>query len=223
MMMFTLLILSATRIQAQKTEQLPMYKVEAGFRFTTIIADFKMQTAQGNKVSEQAIPGYGAGSFMGYNISKHLGVQIEINYSSVSRKFTETGITRTVSLQYIDIPLLLSFNTNKLRRVNFNIVAGPQLGVNTGSNIHSSGEAEMISSQPQLSVRTTNMGLAYGAGIDFGLNHKHTFRLAMGYRGMLGLYHINNNKATLNSGSYYIMQHTPLHTYSVYLGLSIII
>jgi len=48
-------------------------------------------------------------------------------------------------------------------------------------------------------------------------------RLAVGFRGVYGLFDISDNSATINTDSYFILDKVHIKTYSVYLGLSIIL
>jgi hypothetical protein len=215
--------LFAATSNAQNTDQYAPKKVEVGFRFLPTYASFEMRTSTGNKIKGQSVTGYTAGTFMSFNYTKHIGMQVEINYSTYARNYRESDITRTVKLQYLEIPLLVSFNSGKIRMINFNAVVGPQIGLNVGSKIKTSGGEGVVAPQPILKLRQGNIGIAYGAGIDIGLNNKRTIRLGVGYRGVVGLLNISNNSATLDPGSYYIMERTPLHTYAAYIGLSFLL
>ncbi len=218
-----LLFLLTARVNAQNSDQYAPKKVEVGFRLMPAFAFYEMQTSTGSMVKGQNVTGFAGGTFMSYNFIKHIGLQIEINYSAYSRKYKETGIARTINLQYIEIPILVSFNSDKIRKININAVLGPQMGINTGSNIKTSGNEGTVVPQPVLKVKQGGLSIAYGAGIDIGLNHKRTVRLGLGYRGAIGLFNISNNSPALDPGSYYIMDRTPLHTYSAYIGLSVLL
>jgi hypothetical protein len=213
----------ATNVTAQNANKYDPIKVEAGMRFIPTFAIFEMQTPEGENVRGQLVMGYGMGTFLNYNFTKHIGTQIEFNYSSVSRKYAQSDVSQTINLSYLEIPLMVSFNSDKTRLVNLNFVVGPQIGVNVGSNIYTKGSDALAYPLPVLKVRQGNVSLAYGFGADIGLNTKHTFRLGIGYRAVVGLINISNNKETLPPGSYYIMERTPLQTYSAYLGLSILL
>jgi opacity protein-like surface antigen len=218
-----LLFFSAAKADAQKADQSSITKVGVGARFQSIFAVFRMQNSRGEKTGGQAVVGYGGGTFMNYNFTKNIGIQVEMNYSSFSRKYSESDITRTVNLRYIEIPLLVSFNSNKNKIVNLNFVVGPQIGINAGSRIYTTGGEGAVIPNPILNVRDGNLGLAYGFGVDFGLNHKRTLRLGFGGRGVVGLVNISNNGAALNPGTYYILGKTQLHTYSAYIGFSFLL
>lgn len=195
-------------------------KAEIGFRFMPTISSFNMQTSSGGVVKGEAVLGYGVGGFVGFNFSDHVGIQVEAIYSSITQKYVEADREHKVKLNYFNIPLLLTLNTGKSKAVNFSIVGGPQLGLSAGSSIKSSGGDGTSTTQAVLSVKKGDIGLAYGAGLDFGLNAAHSVRLGLGFRGVLGLIDISDNSGTKAADSYYILDRTKIKTYSGYVGLS---
>ena len=129
-------------------------------------------------------------------------------------------VEREINLKYINIPLLFSLNSGKSNPVNLNIVAGPQIGLSVGSSVNSTGGNGTYTSQAVLSIKKSDIGVAYGAGIDFGLNEALTFRLGLGFRGVLGLVDISDNNKTAVKDTYYVVDQTKIKTYSGYLGIS---
>jgi hypothetical protein len=206
------LLAYTTKVEAQK--------MEAGLRFMPTISSFSMKNAPGRTVTGEAMIGFGVGGFFGYNFNEHVGIQVELIYSTLSQRYVETDISQEINLGYVNIPLLFSYNTSKSESVNFNFVLGPQLGISAASNIFTERIVGNNHAKGFLKVKSSDIGLAYGAGIDFGLNSSNTLRLSGGFRGVYGLLDISDNSETLISGSYYILDKTSLVTYSVYLGLS---
>lgn len=217
---------SAQREENENRHSDMQRRTEFGLRFMPTYSSFEMQTSAAGTVKGESIMGYTFGAFVGYSFNRFMGFQTEVDYSSLSRKYTSAGIEQRVNLRYIDIPLLASFNTGKFRMINLNIVAGPQIGIGVGNNVYTSGADGTNKATPILSVRKSNIGVAYGAGLDFGLNHNRTFRLAIGYRGVYGLMNISKNSGTAdpnNPDAYFILQKTHITTYAVYVGFSIIL
>lgn len=192
-------------------------KGEFGVRFMPTISSFDVQSSSGGRISSDATIGFGAGIFLGYNFSEHFGIQGEVIYSTLNQKYNENDVEKEVKLEYINIPLLLSYNTGKLEPVNFNVVLGPQIGISVGSELFSSdgGDPDAV-----LSVKKGDLGFAYGAGLDFGLNANKTFRLGIGFRGVYGLIDISDNSNNNNTNSYYVLDKAHIKTYSAYLGVS---
>jgi hypothetical protein len=195
---------------------------EIGFRYMPTFSSSSFQTAAGGSIKGEVTLGYGVGGFLAFNFNNHVGLQAEVIYNSISQKYKESDFERKINLKYFNIPLLLSINTGKDKVVNFNIVAGPQLGLSVGSSITNPGNTGIDSVRAVLAVKKGDLGLAYGAGLDFALNAAHTFRLGIGYRGVVGLFDISDNSATLSNKSYFILGKTHINTNSVYAGLSFI-
>jgi hypothetical protein len=183
------------------------------------LSAFDLKTSSGGTVSGEAKLGYGIGGLIGVNITKHVGVQGELIYSAVSQKYTEQNVERQVNLRYFNIPLLVSLNTGKSKMVNLNIVAGPQIGVSAGSSLKISG-GEVSSPAAILAVKKGDLGFAYGAGLDFGINSMRNIRFDVGFRGVLGLLDISDNSNTLATDSYFILDRTHVKTNAIYVGLS---
>jgi hypothetical protein len=158
---------------------------EAGLRFMPTFSSFHMKSTKGESVTGEGVIGFGVGGFVAYNFSEHIGIQGELIYSSHSQKFTELDVERKVNLGYINIPLLFSYNTGKYDPINFNFVAGPQLGLSAGSNVFTTDVLGHDRNPAILRVKLGDLGFAYGAGVDFGLNKSQTYRLAAGFRGGL--------------------------------------
>ncbi len=206
---YMLLFLVTPGLQAQKGE--------FGVRFMPTISNFEVQTSAGGKVSGDATLGYGAGVILGFNFTDHIGIQGEVIYSTLNQKYTEDETEREIKLEYINIPLLLSYNTGKLKPVNFNVVVGPQIGISVGSELFTTGDP---ADEAVLSVKKGDLGFAYGAGFDFGLNAAKTFRLGIGFRGVYGLLDISDNSNNISTDSYFVLDKAHIKTYSAYLGIS---
>ncbi len=201
--------------------QMGAQKASIGFRFMPTFSSFDLKTSTGGTVSGEATFGFGFGGLLGFNFTKHVGIQGEVIYSSLSQKYKEVDVERKVNLRYVNIPLLLSLNSGKSQLFNFNIVAGPQIGISTGSSLKVSGAG--VSAAPAIvSVKKGDLGFAYGAGFDFGINTLHNVRFDLGYRGVIGLFDISDNSGTLTTDSYYILDRTHVKSNAVYLGLSLL-
>jgi hypothetical protein len=196
-------------------------KGEFGLRFMPTFSSFEMKNSGGGTVKGDVTLGFGLGALLGFNFTNVVGIQGEVMYSSITQKYKELDVEHRVNLRYLNIPLLLSLNTGKTKAVNFNIVGGPQIGISAGSRLSTVGDNNLIA-EPVLSVRRGDLGVAYGAGVDFALNAKRTFRFGLGYRGVLGLLDISDNNKSLTTDSYYILDRTNIKTNAAYFGLSLL-
>lgn len=207
-----LLFGSAIQVEAQRAT--------FGLRFMPTFSSFDLKTSSGGNVQGQANLGYGFGALLGFNFTDHVAVQGELIYSSIAQQYKEQDIERKVKLRYFNVPLLLSLNTGKTKKINLNLVAGPQIGISAGSSFLISGGNGRDSTNAVLSVKKGDLGFAYGAGVDFGLNPSRTIRLDVGYRGVSGLFDISDNSNTLTTDSYYVLDRTHIKTNAVYIGIS---
>lgn len=199
------------------TTQISGQSAAIGLRFMPTFSNLEMKTYGGETVEGRATLGFGFGGFLGFYVTEYAGIQGELIYTSINQKYKEMDVERKVNLQYINIPLLVSLNTGKSKKVNFNLVLGPQIGINVKSSVFSSGND---TTNAMISVRTGDLGFAYGAGLDFGVNESGSFRIGFGYRGVYGLFDISNNSQTTTTNSFYIIDRTHLKTHAAYFGIS---
>lgn len=191
-----------------------------GVRFMPTFSSLKFQDAGGNTIKGEFVLSYGYGALLGVNFNNNVGVQIECIYNNLSQKYKDKNMERKIEINYINIPLLLSLNTGRLKPVNLNIVAGPQLGINIGSSVTTTGSGGVDTLQAVFAVKKNDFGFAYGAGLDFGLNKSKTARLDIGFRGVFGLIDIRDESKTRETDQYYILQKTHIETYSGYIGFT---
>lgn len=190
--------------------------VELGFRFMPTFTDFDLHDAGGGKVEGEFTFGYGFGGVVGINFGEHIGAQGEVIYSSLAQKYRDNDLDHTVKLRYLNIPLLLSINSGKSRIVNLNVVVGPQIGINVGSDIETVEGGDEVAI---LAVKKGDLGVAYGAGLQFG----HKVKFDVGFRGVYGLIDISDDSGTTTTNEYYILDRTHVKTYSVYAGISFLL
>lgn len=190
-----------------------------GIRYMPTISSIKVQNFEGD-VQGDFILGHGYGGLLGINFNNHIGLQVEVIYNQLSQKYKDHDLERRIDLNYVNVPLLLSLNTNRKKIINLNIVAGPQLGVNVGATLKTTGTNNgNVNTQAVLAVKKNDFGIAYGAGLDFGLNLRRTIRLDIGFRGFMGLLDVSDESATLDANSYYVLRKEQIQTYSGYVGL----
>lgn len=213
-----MLCASVSGVNAQDNEKNKIGEI--GLRFMPTFSQFDVKTSKGGTIKGQATIGFGIGAFLACRISEHVGAQGEVIYSSISQKYSEGNIERTINLRYFNIPLLFSLNTDKDAAVNLNFVAGPQIGMSIGSGIKSSGTDSTITLKPVLGSRKSDLGFAYGFGLDFGADQSKTTRVGIGYRGVYGLFDISDNSGTIATDSYYLIDRSNIRTNSIYMSVS---
>lgn len=193
---------------------------EIGLRFMPTFSAFDMETSAGGTIKGEVTLGYGFGGMMGYNFSNHIGMQVELLYSSLAQKYKDEDLDREINLRYINIPLLISLNTGKANMVNLNVVAGPQMGFNIGSSIKGTGGSNTDTVTYVLATKKGDFGFAYGAGLGFILNEAKSVRLDVGFRGVYGFVNISDSNNPPQGDAVFILDRAKVRTAAGYLGVT---
>ncbi len=201
-----------------KEEEPQLRHGEFGLRFLPTFTSLSFNTSEGGTVQGTATMNYGYGIMLGANFSKNFGIVGEVDYLEISQKYKDQNLDRQVHINYVNIPLMLSFNTDKTRPVNFNLVVGPQFGINVGSRMDATNTGNGTTAQATLAVKQGDVGIAYGGGLEFALNRMHTFRLDLGFRGMYGLVDISGSNPSPDT--YNVLVNASRKSYGGYAGLT---
>lgn len=205
----------------QSNDELPaLRRGEFGIRYLPTFSSLQMRTYNGDVVIGKYRMSQGFGIMGAFNLNKHFGIQGEINYYQVSHSYDDKSLNREINLSYLNIPLLFSLNSNKTRRVNFNLVVGPQFGFIVKSTMKTTG-TEIDTVNATLAVRRGDVGLAYGAGLEIALDKKHIFRLDLGFRGFVGFVNVNANNP--EPGTYNVIVNSSRKTYGAYIGFTLLL
>ncbi len=192
--------------------------MEIGFRYMPTFTAFEVVSKSNSSVQTTFTVGHGVGALLAWNMSNTTAVQVEMIYGSLSQKYVDNDAENTISLSYLNIPLLLSLNSDKSAALNFNAVIGPQIGINLGSSISSSGNGNGTSTVTGvIAVKAADLGFAYGFGLDFGSS---PLRFNAGFRGVYGLLDISDKNTSTTTDQYYILNRSHVKTYAGYLGVS---
>ncbi len=214
--------LSVTCFAQEETPSHDIPRLEFGFRFMPTVSALDMRTSSGGTVSGQATFGYGVGGNIGINFTDHVGVEGDILYNAITQKYKDQEMERTIHVNYLNIPIMLSLNTGKSRPVNLNFVAGPQMSYNVGSRMETSGSNGTDTMQATLVLKKGNLGFAYGAGLEFALNERRSVRLDLGFRGVYGFVDIAQPKTGTDpeSREFNVAEGTKIQTYSAFVGVT---
>ena len=191
-----------------------------GFNFMPTITSFEVRQIDNGTAKAKFVLGYGFGGQVGYNFNPHFATQLEVIYSTLSQKYTDRSLERTINLSYLHFPLLLRYNTDITRPVNFNVVAGPQFGLNVGSSVKTEGGTVADTVEAVLAVKPADFGVAYGAGFNFGLGPNANPKINLGFRGVYGLLDISEKSQTTTTDQFYILDRSHVKTYAGVLGLT---
>lgn len=194
-------------------------RVYIGARYMPTFTRFNVRTVDNGVAETSFTMGYGAGGYWGFNLSKNMAFQAEVVYSQLSQQYRDQNLKRRIDLDYLYVPLLIVLNTDITKSVNLNVTAGPQFGINMGSNIDSGGGSGSDTLTAVIAVKATDFGIAYGAGLDFRLSS--VVSVDLGFRGMKGLVDISDESATTATDQYYILHRSRVSTYAAYVGLKL--
>ena len=197
-------------------------KTEFGVRYYPTFSTLKVRTYSGEVVDGTFTMGNIFGAFIGHNFNRHVGLVLEVDYNQMAQKYRDGNLDRIVNLSYLNIPILLSFNTDKTSWVNWSFVVGPQFGLNIGSSLNTTGNANGDTLRATVAVKQGDVGLAYGTGLEFALNKDHTIRLDVGFRGYYGLVNVDAKESANNSGTYNVVLQAARKYYSGYVGFTFV-
>lgn len=206
----------------EQDENPSLRRTELGFRYYPTFSALKVRTYSGDVVAGTVSMSNGFGAFLGHNFNRHVGLVLEVDYNQMSQKYRDANLDRVVNLSYLNIPVLLSLNTDKTNWVNWNFVLGPQFGLNIGSSVKTNGNANGDTLRAVVAVKEGDVGLAYGTGLEFALNDDHTFRLDVGFRGFYGLVNMDAKQTSGNPDTYNVVLKAARKYYAGYIGIAFV-
>lgn len=204
----------------EKPERPPLRHGEFGIRYMPTFSSMSFRSYNGEIIQGDVSMSHGFGVMLGANFSKNIGIQGEVSYLEISQKYKDQNLNRQVNVSYLNIPIMLSVNTDKTRMVNLNFVAGPQFGVNLGSSVQTYGDENEGTVRAVVGAKGTDVGLAYGTGLEFALNRAHTMRADIGYRGYYGLVDASADQSSQNPDTYNVLVRASRFYHAAYLGLT---
>lgn len=205
---------------AQDSSDNELKRFELGFRVMPTFSNFKLHTNTSGSINSEVTLGYGFGVNLALNMTKQFGIQTGVIYNAYSQKYKDQNFDRQIDVNYVNIPLLFSINTDKSRIVNFNVVLGPELGINVGSTIKTGSSAPTDTLRSIFTIKKNDLGLAYGAGLEFILNKSRCLRLDIGFRGIYGFTNVSNTSQPIETNSYYVIDKANIRSNSIYAGLT---
>ena len=136
-------------------------------------------------VSPDARTGFHAGAFLTLFVTDNFAIQPEFLFSVQGSKFDIGGFGEiSNTFNYVNIPILLRYNPVDI----FNIHVGPQVGLLMSAVSEISGTKQDIED-----LKSTDLGLAFGAGVDL------PFGLVGGVRYIMGISNISDDASADDS------------------------
>jgi opacity protein-like surface antigen len=198
----------------------PLRMFELGVRYLPSFSTLDLRTSSGAIVQGDVSLDHGYGAFIGVNFSRNIGVVAEVNYLDINQKYKDRDLNREISVSYLNIPVLFSLNSNKRNPVNLNLVVGPQIGVNVGSSIKRGADESSGTLRAEVGAKGTDVGWAYGAGLEFALDKLHNWRLDVGYRGYYGLFDVSTKQVNTSPDMYNIVVRSARKINAAYIGIT---
>lgn len=165
------------------------FGIKAGINYATIENYF----SYAGNTSKYKI-GLNAGFFSNIKLSKHFAVQPELFYSQKGARYTTSVGERTMSLNYVSVPLLAGYSPGE----GFMLLAGPELNFRFGT--------PTIFQKFDLTV---NVGAAYKVKrLGFDIRYDH------GFNNLMNGYQLDENgfptsqKKTYGSNSVFLLSVT---------------
>ena len=156
--------------------------------------------------------GFGGGIFFMYQFSNMFAIQPEAYYSMKGATYKEGGGELTITLDYIEVPLLLKLiipvEGSKIRP---SIFAGPAVGFNTTAKIKVEFDGESAEEDIKEDVTSTDFGLVFGGGLGFMIGKNE---LGFDIRYILGLSSIDDSSDEID------LKNTAFN-FNVYFGFSL--
>jgi len=168
--LFVVALFAASAVSAQG--------VELGLKGGLNFANQKFE-GSGFSISPDARTGFHGGAFLTLFVTDNFALQPEFLFSIQGSKFDFGGFGEiSNTFNYVNIPILLRYNPVDI----FNIHAGPQVGLLMSAVSEFDGSKEDIEG-----VKSSDIGFAFGAGVDLPLG------LVGGVRYVMGLSNISED------------------------------
>ena len=134
--------------------------------------------------------GFSGGVFFTYQFNNMFAIQPEAYYSMKGATYSISGANLTVSLDYIEIPVLLKLIIPvEGSNIKPSIFAGPAIGFNTTHKMKVEYSGQTLEEDIQ-DTKSTDFSLAFGGGIGFMVGKNE---LGVDVRYILGLSTIDNS------------------------------
>jgi hypothetical protein len=204
-------------VATEEHHDAPLRRGEFGVRYMPTFSALRVRTENDEVVKGTLSMSHGWGAFIGFNFTRHVGIVGEVNYIQINQKYKDRSLDRQINVSYLNLPVMLSLNTNKEAPVNLNFVVGPQFGLNLGAKATGNASGNTSSATVSVGAKKGDVGAAYGAGLEFALNPAHTVRLDVGFRGYYGFLDMDSN---VRGNTATVSLTAARQTYAGYIGLA---
>ena len=167
---------------------------KAGLNIANLGGDDADQLLEGQSLDSKT--GFAGGLFFMYQFSKMFAIQPEAYYTMKGATYSESGVDLTISLDYIEVPLLFKFLIPvEGSNIRPSIFAGPAVGFNMTAKTEVEFEGETQENDIKDDTKSTEFSLAFGGGIGFMVGKNE---LGVDVRYILGLTTIDDSSDPLD-------------------------
>jgi hypothetical protein len=107
--------------------------------------------------------GFGAG--IGYNYTRNLGIGMDLLYSMQGQRYIQNGFEYNQKLNYLKLPVYITYNTNPSRVVSFIGKIGPELSFLTGAQLEDKSGNKIADGSTKDKYGDENIGAFASSGM----------------------------------------------------------
>lgn len=156
---------------------------KAGLNIANIGGNDADQILEGQSLDSKT--GFAGGVFFMYQFDKMFAIQKEVYYTMKGATYSEGGADLTISIDYIEIPLLIKFLIPvEGSNIKPSIFAGPSIGFNMAAKSKVEFEGQSDENDFKDETKSTEFSLAFGGGLGFMVGKNE---LGVDVRYILGL------------------------------------
>ena len=125
--------------------------------------------------------GLAAGGYVALPLGSRLAIQVEGLFNQKGAKADDDGLVTTLKLDYIEVPVLVKYAVTHGGARSFHVFGGPSVAFKVRSRATASFGDTTIDTNEDENIETVDLGVAAGAGIDFGrwsVDGRYTFGLS---------------------------------------------
>ena len=139
---------------------------KAGLNIASIAGDDADQILEGQTLDSRT--GFAGGLFFMYQFSNMFAIQPEAFYTMKGATYSESGADLTISLDYIEVPILVKFIIPiEGSAIKPSIFAGPSIGFNMTAKSKVEFDGESQENDFKDDTKSTEFSLAFGGGLGF--------------------------------------------------------
>lgn len=139
---------------------------KAGLNIASIAGDDADQILEGQTLDSRT--GFAGGLFFMYQFSNMFAIQPEAYYTMKGATYSESGADLTISLDYIEVPILVKFIIPiEGSAIKPSIFAGPSIGFNMTAKSKVEFDGESQENDFKDDTKSTEFSLAFGGGLGF--------------------------------------------------------